>query len=92
MTQTQTSEPSNITSSKNDLTSEAPPPSFETLYNVIWGPHLDVEEPGLEGVHLPGAFAEVVDHEVESSGGQEVRVRAAELLSSCGRRRKITPN
>lgn len=45
--------------------------------------HFDVEEPGFEGVHLTGSFAEVVHDQVESSGGQEVRVRATELLSPC---------
>lgn len=45
--------------------------------------HLDVEEPGFEGVHLTGSFTQVVHHQVESSGSQEVRVRATELLSTC---------
>lgn len=50
--------------------------------------HFDVEEPGFEGIHLTGSFAEVVHNQVESSGRQEVRVRAAELLSPCGENRK----
>lgn len=45
--------------------------------------HLDVEEPGFEGVHLAGSLAEVADHQVECSGGQEVGVGAAELVSTC---------
>lgn len=49
------------------------------------GTHLDVEEPGLEGVHLAGSSAEVVHHQVEGPGGQEVGVRAAEFLAACGR-------
>lgn len=44
---------------------------------------LDVEEPGFEGVHLTGSFTQVVNHQVQSSGRQEVRVRAAELFSTC---------
>lgn len=46
--------------------------------------HFDVEEPGFKGIHLTGSFAEVVNHQVERSGSQEVRVRATELLSTCG--------
>lgn len=51
--------------------------------NLWFMTHFDVEEPGFEGVHLTGSFAEVVHDQVESSGGQEVRVRATELLSPC---------
>lgn len=54
-----------------------------SLINVWFRTHFDVEEPGFEGVHLTGSFADVVKHQVESSGSQEVRVRATELFSTC---------
>lgn len=62
------------------------------LFNAplqIFMTHFDVEEPGFEGVHLTGAFAEVVYDQVEGSGGQEVRVRVAELLSTCGVKNQV---
>lgn len=46
--------------------------------------HFDVEEPWFESVHLTGSFAEVVHHQVEGSGCQKVRLRAAEVLTTCG--------
>lgn len=51
--------------------------------NLWFMTHFDVEEPGFESVHLTGSLAEVAHDQVESSGGQEVRVRATELLSPC---------
>lgn len=58
---------------------------LNSYYMDLWFlTHFDVEEPGFEGVHLTGSLAEVVYNQVESSGSQEVRVRAAELLSTCG--------
>lgn len=45
--------------------------------------HFDVEEPGFEGVHLAGSSAQVVHHQVEGPGGQEVGVRATEFLPAC---------
>lgn len=45
--------------------------------------HFDVEEPGFEGVHLAGSSAQVVHHQVQGPGGQEVGVRATKLLPAC---------
>lgn len=46
--------------------------------------HFNVEEPGLKSVHLTGSLTEVVDDQIERSGCEEERVRASELLSTCG--------
>lgn len=52
--------------------------------------HFDVEEPGFEGIHLAGSSAQVVHHQVQGPGGQEVGVRATELLPACREREAET--
>jgi hypothetical protein len=49
---------------------------------VIRRNHLDIEEPGLHGVHLCLPLAEIIDSQVEGSLGHEVGVSAVEFLTT----------
>lgn len=44
--------------------------------------HLDIEEPGLHGVHLCLPLAEVIHSKVQSSLSHEVGVSAVEFLTT----------
>lgn len=51
-------------------------------FRVTRRDHLDIEEPGLHGVHLCLPLAEVIHSKVQSSLGHEVGVRAVEFLTT----------
>ena len=51
-------------------------------FRVTRSDHLDVEEPGLHGIHLGLPLAEVIHSKVQSSLGHEVGVRAVEFLTT----------
>lgn len=51
-------------------------------FRVTRRDYLDIEEPGLHGVHLCLPLAEVIHSKVQSSLGHEVGVRAVEFLTT----------